>query len=118
MPGGSRGSAFRFKPVVPAALRHSVAVHAEFGNLTLPAAAWLSRLSLIRRFRMISAAAVPDSACLRANAICSSVKCFLPIKNPPSLAMSGAETLATRMDQKTERGQNVCRIAIGRPILF
>jgi hypothetical protein len=31
-------------------------------------------------FRITSATDVPDSACRRANAICSSVKCFFPIE--------------------------------------
>ena len=42
--------------------------------------------------RMISATDVPDSACLNSNAICSSVKCFVPIrKNGPPWYCQGAE---------------------------
>ena len=38
------------------------------------------------------------------NAICSSEKCFLPIrKNPPFLVMPRSQNLASRMDQETGR---------------
>jgi hypothetical protein len=52
---------------------------------------------------MISATVVPDSACLSANAICSSVECLLPIENPPFLATGKAKALTSRMDQETGR---------------
>ena len=44
------------------------------------APAVIGTLSDRTSFRMISATDVPDSACLNASAICSSVTCFFPIR--------------------------------------
>jgi hypothetical protein len=46
---------------------------------------------------------VNEVAFRSANAICSSVYCFLPIENPPFLVMSKVKTLTSRMDQETGR---------------
>jgi hypothetical protein len=54
---------------------------------------------------MISATEVPDSACLNANAICSSVKCFFPIQKP---TLSGdAKVQKPNIPDGSRNGENV-----------
>jgi hypothetical protein len=56
---------------------------------------------------MISATEVPDSACLKANAICSSVNAFPPSKKPTLSGDAKVKTLTSRMDQETGRTSQV-----------